>query len=95
MRNEEIYKLIETQSETIDAKLTGFKAEIKAGVDMQTYKLDQLIEYQEKQNNRIGTLEDETRVFRLIHRNPTMSVTVIGLSILGVIGLFVLKNIIL
>ncbi len=92
MRNEEIYKLIATQSETIDAKLTGFKAEIKAGVDLQTYKLDQLIEYQEKQNNRIGTLEKDTRVFRLIHRNPKASFTIGVLSLIGLIAIFVIKN---
>ncbi len=95
MKNEEIYKLIETQNATIDAKLTGFKAEIKAGVDMQTYKLDQLIDYQEKQNGRLTILENETRIWRLIHRNPKTSGVFIGLSVLGVIALFVLKNYIL
>ena len=88
MRNEQVIEVLE-------AKLSGFKAEIKAGNDMTTYKLDQLIEYQEKQNSRISTLENETRVFRLIHRNPTLSFTFIGLSVLGVIALFVLKNYIL
>ena len=95
MKNEEIYKLIETQNATIDAKLTGFKAEIKAGVDMQTYKLDQLIDYQEKQNSRILTLENETRIWRLIHRNPKSAGIIIGLSALGFVALFVLKNYIL
>ena len=85
MRNEQIIEVLE-------AKLSGFKAEIKAGNDMTTYKLDQLIDYQEKQNSRISTLENETRVFRLIHRNPTLSFTFIGLSVLGVIALFILKN---
>ncbi len=85
MRNEQVIEVLE-------AKLSGFKAEIKAGNDMTTYKLDQLIDYQEKQNSRISTLENETRVFRLIHRNPTLSFTFIGLSVLGVIALFILKN---
>ncbi len=85
MRNEQVIEVLE-------AKLSGFKAEIKAGNDMTTYKLDQLIEYQKKQNSRISTLENETRVFRLIHRNPTLSFTFIGLSVLGVIALFILKN---
>ena len=30
--------------ELLEAKLSGFKAEIRAGNDMQTYKLDRLIE---------------------------------------------------
>ncbi len=99
MRNEEIYKLIETQGEStkqiLDARLRGFKAEIKSGVDIQTIKLDQIIGHQKSQNNKIEKLENETRVFRLIHRNPTLSFTFIGLSVLGVIALFVLKNYIL
>ena len=88
MRNEDIKELL-------NDKLTGFKAEIKAGVDMQSYKLDQLIDYQEKQNGRIGGLEDETRVFRLIHRNPKTSGIIIGLSVIGVIALFIIKNFII
>ena len=95
MRNEEIYKLIEKQEEILDARLRGFKAEIKSGIDIQTYKMDQLIEYQEKQNSKIRNLEKDTRVWRLIHRNPKASSIIIGLAILGIIALFILKNVIL
>jgi len=99
MRNEEIYKYLEKQEnsikEVLDARLKGFKAEIRASQDIQIYKLDELIEYQKKQNNRIGKVENETRVFRLIHRNPKASVIVGGFCILGIIALFVLKNVIL
>ncbi len=45
MRNEQVIEVLE-------AKLSGFKAEIKAGNDMTTYKLDQLIDYQKKQNEK-------------------------------------------
>jgi len=99
MENQEIYKFLEKQEasikEVLDARLKGFKAEIRASEDMQIYKLDQLIEYQKGQNNRIGKLENETRVFRLIHRNPKAAGIVIGLAIFGLIALFILKNVIL
>ncbi len=85
MRNEQVIEVLE-------AKLSGFKAEIKAGNNMTTYKLDQLIEYQEKQNGRIERLEDETRIWRLIHRNPKTSGVVLGLCVIGVVALFILKN---
>ena len=99
MRNEEIYELIQTQKddikEVVELKLTGFKAEIKAGADLHSYKLDELIDYQKKQNGKIRTLEKETRIFRLIHRNPKASFIIGGLCILGIVALFILKNIIL
>ena len=44
MKNEEIYKLVEKQEtvlkEAVELKLSGFKAEIKSGMDMQVYKLE-------------------------------------------------------
>jgi len=96
MKNEEIYKLVEKQEtvlkEAVELKLSGFKAEIKAGMDMQGYKLDQLIEYQKKQNGRLDILENETRIWRLIHRNPKTAGAVIGLAAIGVITLFIFKN---
>ncbi len=99
MRNEEIYKLIERQEnsfkEVIEAKLTGFKAEIKTGNDLHTYKLDELIDHKKVQNGRIEALEKETRVFRLIHRNPTTSFIIGGLSLLGLIAFFILKNLLI
>ena len=81
MKNEDIAILL-------DAKLSGFKAEIKSGNDMAQIKLDnikedivemkishkddftELKEYQKTQNSRTSTLESETKIFRLIHRNP-------------------------
>jgi len=92
MRNEEIYKLLEKQEEVFDLKLIGVKAEIKAGNDITVYKLEELIEYQKKQNGKIKTLEDETRIWRLIHRNPKAAGIVIGLAAIGCIALFVIKN---
>ena len=92
MRNEDIYKLIEKQGEVFTAKMTGLKAEIKAGNDIHVYKLDELISYQKTQNGRTTKLEDETRVFRLVHRNPKIAGAIIGLCLLGVVFLFILKN---
>ena len=94
MRNEEIYKLLEKQEDVFNAKMTGVKAEIKAGNDIQVYKLDKLIEYQKTQNGRTTKLEEETRVFRLVHRNPKIAGAIIGLCLLGVVFLFILKNLI-
>lgn len=76
MRNDQVI-------EFLDAKLSGFKAEIKAGVDMQTYKLDQLIDYQKTQNNRIDTLKKETYFFRLLHKHPKISIIAVTLLVLG------------
>ena len=103
MKNEEIYKLIEKQGENtkeiLDARLRGFKAEIKSGMALQVYKLDELIEYQKKQNGRTSQLEEnikglakETRIFRLIHKNPKAAGVVIGLALLGLVALFIIKN---
>ena len=95
MRNEEIYKLLEKQEDVFNAKMTGVKAEIKAGTDMTVYKLNELIDYQKIQNGRTTKLEDETRVFRFIHRNPKAAGIVIGLAVIGFIALFIIKNLIL
>ena len=94
MRNEDIYKLIEKQGEVFTAKMTGLKAEIKAGNDIHVYKLDELISYQKIQNGRTTKLEEETRIFRLVHRNPKVAGAVIGLCLLGMVFLFILKNLI-
>jgi len=99
MKNEEIYNLVEKQEtvlkEAVELKLSGFKAEIKSGMDMQVYKLDQLIDYQKKQNGRLDRLENDTRIWRLIHRNPKTAGIVLGLALVGLIALFVIKNLIL
>jgi hypothetical protein len=85
----------ERLAELMDAKLTGLKAEIKASTDMTTYKLDELITYQKVQNGRLSCLEDETRVFRLIHRNSRTSIAIIIILIVGFITMmpFILKAI--
>jgi len=103
MKNEDIAILL-------DAKLSGFKAEIKSGNDMAQIKLDnikedivemkishkddftELKEYQKTQNSRTSTLESETKIFRLIHRNPKASIVVI---VLLIAGLFVLTPILI
>ena len=103
MKNEEIKELLE-------AKLTGFKAEIKTGNEMAQIKLDnikediteikenhkedfaEIKEYNKKQNGRVLKIEQETRIFRLIHRNPKASIIII---ILVIAGLFVLTPILI
>ena len=92
MRNEDIKELL-------DAKLTGFKAEIKAVNEMTSLKLDnihqdvvELKDYQKIQNGRITKIESETKIFRLIHRNPKASIVII---ILLIAGLFVLYPILI
>jgi hypothetical protein len=82
-------------AELLDAKMTGLKAEIKASTDFTGYKLDQLIDYQKVQNGRIDILENETRMFRLIHRNPGTSLAIIILILAGCLVLwpYVLKAI--
>jgi len=67
----------------LDLAFKGMKADIKADLNMVGYKVDELIEYQKIQNGRIGKLEKETRIFRLIHRNPKISGAIIILIIIG------------
>jgi len=73
--------------ELLEAKLSGFKAEIRAGNDMQTYKLDRLIEYQEKQNKRVSKLEDK------VHKNTNwrIKITTAGTVIIGIISFVLVK----
>lgn len=73
--------------ELMNVVMTGIRAEIKAGNDMINYKMDELIQYQKIQNGRTQKLEEETKVWRLIHRNPKASIMLI---LLIVAGLFVL-----
>ena len=103
MRNDEIKELL-------NAKLSGFKAEIKAGNEMASIKLDnikediieiknshkedfaEIKEYNKKQNGRTDIIENETKIFRLIHRNPKASIIIF---VLLVAGLFVLTPILI
>jgi len=80
MHNVEIKELLE-------AKLSGFKAEIKASNDIQTYKLDQLIEYQEKQNKRVSKLEDTVSK----NTNWRIRITAAGTAIVSVISFVLIK----
>ena len=58
-------------------------------------KQDEIKAILTKQNGRIATIENETRIFRLIHRNPRTSIVIIILIIVGSFTLlpFVMKAI--
>jgi len=106
MRNEEIYKLIERQEGNMKELFNAHNAVLEAKIEAETsiieVKVDALLRYQKTQNNRTAKLEEnteglakDTRVWRLIHRNPKASSIIIGLTLLGIIALFILKNVIL
>ena len=97
MKNEEIYGLIEKQETNIKELFTvhntALRAKIEAEVEVLGMKMDTLTEYQKIQNartttleDRTGTIENETKFFRFIHRNPKLSGILLGLIILGLIG---------
>jgi len=67
--------------ELLDAKFTGIKAEIKAGNDFITYKLDEVINHQKESNGRLCKQEDNTRFARWIELHPKMSIIFFILSI--------------
>lgn len=101
MKNEEIYQLIERQEanvkELFNAHNTAIRAKIEAENTILGMKIDALTDYQKVQNGRtsaneenISNLAKETRIWRLIHRNPKAAGVIIALIILGING----KNII-
>ena len=73
--------------ELLEAKLSGFKAEIKSSMDIQVYKLDQLIEYQKKQNGIIGELEKKVQT----NTNWRIKITAAGTAIVGLISFVLIK----
>ena len=106
MKNEEIYKLIERQEDNVKELFsihnTALRAKIEAENSIVLMKIDTLTDYQKIQNGRTDKIEEDvkglakdTRVWRLIHRNPKAAGVVIGLALLGLAALFILKNLIL
>jgi len=106
VRNEEICKLMERQEDSIkelfSAHNTALGAKIEAENAIVLMRIETLTDYQQIQNNRTEKLEEsvseikeDTRIWRLIHRNPKITATITILSILGLVGLFILKNVIL
>ena len=102
MENREIYKLIERQEDNVrelfNAHNTALRAKIEAETSIIGVKIDALAEHQRTQNDRTAKLEEnterlakDTRIWRLIHRNPKASSIVIGLTLIGIIALFILK----
>lgn len=80
MRNEDIKELLE-------AKLSGFKAEIKASANMQEFKLDQLINYQKEQNDKVSELGK--RVQKNTHWR--LRITAAGSVIAGAISFVLIR----
>ena len=80
MRNEDI-------KEVLDAKLSGFKAEIKSGLDIQTYKLDKLIEYQEKQDAYVKSIN------KAVSKNTQWRIRLVAgaTAVAGVFGFVLVK----
>lgn len=99
MENKEIYKLLERQEDNLKELFSAHNATLRAKIETETGviegKVDALLEYQKIQNSRTAKLEEDTRIWRLIHRNPKASSIIIGLTLLGFIALFILKNVIL
>lgn len=62
------------EKEYLDINFLAIRAEMKSDRDMQTYKFDELLKHQEKQNGRTSVLEKETYFFRLVHRHPRISI---------------------
>jgi len=98
MRNDEIYKLLETQGENFDLKLENMDKTIRYGLKGMRQYIDAGFETIHKdetiRNGRIGRNEDdiklikkETWVFRLMQRNPIPSaVALLIIIMLGAYG---------
>ena len=72
----------------LDLAFKGMKADLRSDLNMVGYKVDELIEYQKIQNGRLGKLEKETRIYRLINRNPKISGAIIILIIIGALTIW-------
>jgi hypothetical protein len=81
LKNEELKELL-------DAKFTGIKAELKSLGDIVDLRLKQVVDKNAEQNGKIQCLEDETKVFRLIHRNPRLSIIIVILILAGCLTLY-------
>ena len=94
MRNEEIYTLLKEQKadlkELLEANSMATRATVKSEFTILGKDVKDLKDYQLKQNGRTSELEKDTKIFRLIHRNPRATGIFIALIILGING----KNII-
>ena len=94
MRNEEIYTLLKEQKadlkELVEINSMAIRATVKSEIEILGNDVKDLKDYQLKQNGRTSSLEAETRIYRLIHRNPRASAVIIALILLGING----KNII-
>ena len=90
MRNDEIYKLLELQSESINKTirygLKGIRQYVDAGSEAINLRLDTIKDLDEKRNGKIEKLEKETGVMRWMHRNPIPSA--IAVLIIIMIGAF-------
>ena len=77
MRNDEIYKLLELQSESINKSirygLKGIRQYVDAGNEAINLRLDISNKADEKRNGRIEKIENQTGVIRWMHRNPIPS----------------------
>ena len=87
-QNKYFEKLLESKEKNDNLKFKGIHKNIDAGFE--AFKIEM-----KSQNGRLTKLEDETHVFRLIHRNPKASVIIGGFCIFGIIAFFILKNVIL
>lgn len=95
MDNREIYQLLEKQESNIKelfgAHNTAIRAKIESENTILGMKIDALTDYQKIQNGRttqnsenISNLAKDTRIWRLIHRNPKVAIIIIVLAIIGV-----------
>ena len=94
MRNEEIYQLMERQEANVKELFTIHNTAIRAKIEAENVitglKIDALSDYQKIQNGRtvkneenISGLAKDTRIFRIVHRNPRTSLIIIILAIIG------------
>ena len=79
MKNEDLKDIIEVNFQAMRAK-------IQANCDI----TDMMYKQMEKQNGRLTELEKETTFFRIVHKNPTRTLMVIVLIVLGLI--FAISN---
>lgn len=73
--------------EILDANFKAVRAEMKADRDIFGLKLDEIICHQKATNGRVEMLEKQTWFFRMVHRNPKVTITVCIILFFGVVFL--------
>jgi len=85
MRNDELIAFLEVQHKSMETVIkangTAIRAKVEAEIDRIDSKVSEVIKHQEKQNGKMETMEDETRVVRWFQKNPIKTAVIAALFV--------------